>query len=283
MRLRAVREGILRLEGGYSIRGDEEIPAPVHIQPVRICDPEGRRWRPRYHATAGYLHQGATQRCRWVATPLTSPADPEGVVLVAEFRSDVREVYHAVMASSRHGPALWPAYVLMLAVVGWTTIAPLWRRWEVGDLANASIAVTLLGLFPLILILAIRPLASFWAAHRYVKTSRLATAVQRITVAETGIQIAGPFRLASSSGRCSSRWLKRSASSSSFSPKHSPSFFPRGCSRERPWIPFARLCDAAYLMIAWLFLEVTSNLAMHLPKRACHRWTRMLGVGPLCR
>lgn len=105
----------------------------------------------------------------------------------------MREVYHAVMASSRHGPALWPAYVLMLAVVGWTTIAPLWRRWEVGDLANASIAVTLLGLFPLILILAIRPLASFWAAHRYVKTSRLATAVQRITVAETGIQIAGPF------------------------------------------------------------------------------------------
>jgi hypothetical protein len=128
------------------------------------------------------------------SAPLTSSADPEGVLLVAEFTTDVREVYHAVMAASRHGPALWPAYMLMLAVVGWTTIAPLWRRWQAGDLANASISVTLLGLFPLILILSIRPLASLWAAHRHVKTNRSASGVQR----------------------------------------HSPSFFPSACSSRQP-------------------------------------------------
>ena len=126
------------------------------------------------------------------APPTPSP-DPEDVLLVAEFTPDLREVYHAVMAASRHGPALWPAYLLMLAVVGWTTIVPLWRRWQLGDLANASIYVTLLGLFPLILILSIRPLASLWAAHRHVKTNRSAAGVQRIAIAERGLQISGPY------------------------------------------------------------------------------------------
>jgi hypothetical protein len=109
--------------------------------------------------------------------------------MVAEYTTSIRECYQAIMAGSKHGPAMWPFYLLVLALISWTVIIPTWKQWHESGSANVSFTSALLGLMPLIVILCCRPLSSLWTAYRMIKTNRAAGGVLRIELSESGLRI----------------------------------------------------------------------------------------------
>lgn len=125
--------------------------------------------------------------------PATPSADIVGdAVVQVSFEHDPREVARAGMATARKSGTLWMPYAAMVLIVGWNTVPMVYRQWKRGGIESVSIPLLLLGLFPLFLILIGPPLAARWAARREIRTGPSSRGMQRVGVADWGLQIAGP-------------------------------------------------------------------------------------------
>lgn len=116
---------------------------------------------------------------------------PPGVEV--SFELDPAESARAGMAAARDEGSLWIWYLLMGLVVLWNTAPAAYREWRHGGLAAVSIPMLLLGVAPMAILAALLPSVARWVAKRQLRTGPSARGVQRIGVAEWGLQIVGPM------------------------------------------------------------------------------------------
>jgi hypothetical protein len=115
---------------------------------------------------------------------------PPGAVVV-EFEWEPRELYRALRAATRHGPARWPIFVALAVLAWWLGAGEAVRQWRAGgwQATNGwSLAVALL---PIACTAAAIPLTAAYAAWSLRRGSPMHAGVQRVVVAAAGIRTRG--------------------------------------------------------------------------------------------
>lgn len=123
------------------------------------------------------------------ATGMEEPLPPGAIV--AEFEWEPGELYRAIRAVSRHGPALWPIFLVLAVLAWWLGAGEAVRQWRAGGwqaMNGWSLAVAL---FPIAFTAAAIPLSAAFAAWSLRRGSRVHAGVQRVVIAADGIRTRG--------------------------------------------------------------------------------------------
>jgi len=125
--------------------------------------------------------------------PAVSVTHRSPPVVDAAFMIDAKEAARAGVVAANKTGSMWVSYGIIVLVVAWNTVPPMYSQWRRGGLTAISLPQLLLGLTPLAIVLFAPPLAARWAAARYARTAPSAQGTQHVGVAEWGLQISGPF------------------------------------------------------------------------------------------
>ncbi len=115
---------------------------------------------------------------------------PPGAV-VAEFEWEPRELYRAIRAASRHGPARWPIFLALAVLAWWLGAGEAVRQWRAGDWQASNGWSLALALLPIAFTAAAIPLSAAFAAWSLRRGSRVHAGVQQVVVAAAGIRTRG--------------------------------------------------------------------------------------------
>jgi YcxB-like protein len=133
-----------------------------------------------------------------------SPTDPEAVspsapsgakpsVVEVKFSWGTREGYRAVRAMTKHGPALWPWYLIIFLLIASTSGQSVFKQWSTQGWAGIDLIQLAWTAALVVIFLAITPLASLWSAWSYRRSSRTADGEQFIAFRDDGLELAGPL------------------------------------------------------------------------------------------
>jgi hypothetical protein len=126
------------------------------------------------------------------AVMLASVAEPRADdVAYARFDWDPKQMYRVFRLATRYGSRQWPIYLWMLALGAWTGGPTLYRQFRDGGFGNVSLGLLALSLFPLVLVLAIGPLMSWWAARRLPRVRPSVRGPITVAVGPRGVRSAG--------------------------------------------------------------------------------------------
>lgn len=128
--------------------------------------------------------------------PAVEPAPPdlpdEPGAVIGRFRWTLRELYRGTIDMSRYGSHQWVVFLLlMIAIVLWTAGPTVYQQLRRGGLAGVDVMSLVLFVFPLLLFLAIRPVVSWWAARRQLRTSAATRGEQLVVVTEEAVRASG--------------------------------------------------------------------------------------------
>ena len=107
------------------------------------------------------------------------------------FEVDPRELAQVSMLISRRSGVLWPIYLFMLVIVGLMTGPTVYRQWVAGGWHGVNLPNLVVGLLPLLIVVASGPLSARYAARRQLRTSPSAMGPQTVSLHEEGIRAGG--------------------------------------------------------------------------------------------